>query len=89
MRIRGFKLKPPEKLYRVREILQFMRDSKVPLSRQTLHNYTLMGLVKVARRTAAGHRLYSENIFERILKIEALKRHHPLWEVKKILSRRK
>ena len=79
----------PEKLYRVSELMQFMKDQRAPISRQTLHNYTLMGLINVSKRTLAGHRLYDEDVFERLLRIEALKRHHPLWEVKKLLARRK
>jgi DNA-binding transcriptional MerR regulator len=79
----------PEKFYKVSEIMQFMKDQKSPISRQTLHNYTLMGLIQVSKRTLAGHRLYDEDVFERLLRIEALKRHHPLWEVKKLLAKRK
>ena len=79
----------PEKFYRVSEILDFMREHKINISRQTLHNYTLMNLVTVAKRTSSGHRLYNEDVFERLLKIETLKRHHPLWEVKKLLKKKK
>lgn len=78
----------PEKFYRVSEILQFMKDQKMPISRQTLHNYTLMGLIQECKRTTAGHRLYDEDVFGNLLKIETLKRHHPLWEVKKLISKK-
>ncbi|MBI4834109.1 MAG: hypothetical protein HY811_04720 [Planctomycetes bacterium] len=79
----------PEKLYKISEILEFMKGQKVNISRQTLHNYTLMNLVTVAKRTSSGHRLYNEGVFERLMKIETLKRHHPLWEVKKLLGKKK
>ena len=80
----GFK---PEKLYRVGEILEFLKKHQINISRQTLHNYTLYGLIKEAKRTSAGHRLYSEDIFERLLKIETLKRHHKISELKRLLSK--
>jgi DNA-binding transcriptional MerR regulator len=78
----------PEKLYKASEILEFMKGQKINISRQTLHNYTLMSLVTVARRTSSGHRLYNDDVFEKLLKIETLKRHHPLWEVKKLLGKK-
>ena len=78
----------PEKFYRVSEILQFMRDQKMPISRQTLHNYTLMELIQESKRTLAGHRLYNEDVFKHLLQIETLKRHHTLREVKKLISKK-
>ena len=77
----------PEKLYRVGEVLQFLKEHRVNTSRQTLHNYNLLGLIKEAKRTPAGHRLYAEDIFDRLMKIEALKRHHKISEIKRLLSR--
>ena len=41
--------------------------------RQTLHNYTMLGLIEPARRTASGHRLYDEQQL-RHLRIVALLR---------------
>lgn len=71
----------PPKLFKVGEI---MRHTK--LSRQTIHNYTMLGLITPAERTPSGHRLYGEEVFERIRKIELLKLHHTLEEVRKMLS---
>lgn len=72
----------PRKLYKIGEIM-----SHTGLSRQTLHNYTMMGLIREAERTPSGHRLYAEEVFERLQKIEMLKRHRPLREVKEILDK--
>lgn len=79
----------PEKLYRVSEIIQQLREHDYIISRQTLHNYTMLGLIKVAKRTPAGHRLYAETVFAQLAKIERLKRHHTLNEVKRLLAVKK
>ncbi len=55
------------------------------LSRQTLHNYTMLGLLGIAKRTASGHRLYDESVFEQIAKIQKLKKDHTLDEIRRIL----
>jgi len=44
------------------------------VSRQTIHNYTTMGLITERRRTPGGHRLYDESVFSRLDRIEQLKR---------------
>ena len=59
----------PPKLYRISEILEYSG-----VSRQTIHNYTTMGLITEARRTTGGHRLYDESVFGRLDLIEELKR---------------
>ena len=59
----------PPKLYRVSEIVDYSG-----VSRQTVHNYTTMGLITESRRTAGGHRLYDESVFSRLDRIEELKR---------------
>lgn len=56
-----------EKLFKIGEVMQ-----ESGLSRQTLHNYTLAGLILEARRTPAGHRLYGESVFESIEQIKRL-----------------
>lgn len=71
----------PPKLYKIGEVMKF-----TGLSRQTLHNYTMMGLIHAAERTESGHRLYGEGVFERIEKIERWKAHRPLREVKELLD---
>ena len=58
----------PPKLYRISEIVEYSG-----VSRQTIHNYTTMGLITEARRTAGGHRLYGEDVFGRLDLIEDLK----------------
>lgn len=58
----------PPKLYRIGEITDFCG-----VSRQTIHNYTMMGLLHESRWTRGGHRLYDESVFERLNKISELK----------------
>lgn len=72
----------PRKLYKIGEVMLYSE-----LSRQTLHNYTMMGLIHEAERTPSGHRLYSEEVFALLKKIEMLKRHRTLREVKQLLER--
>ena len=59
----------PQKLYRIGEIVEY-----TGLSRQTVHNYTIMGLITEARRSAGGHRLYDETVFDRLNIVEELKK---------------
>lgn len=61
--------KPPPKLYRIGEIADYSG-----VSRQTIHNYTIMGLIRETNRTRGGHRLYDEKVFERLDRIAELKR---------------
>lgn len=72
---------PPPKLYKVGEIIKHTK-----LSRQTIHNYTIMGLIEPAERTDSGHRLYGPEVFSRLRKIELLKIHRPLAEIKEVLD---
>ena len=58
----------PKKLYRIGEIMRH-----TGISRQTLHNYTVFGLITEEERTEAGHRLYGESVFSRLRRIEELK----------------
>ena len=58
----------PAKLYRVGELVRY-----TPFSRQTIHNYTTMGLITESRRTSGGHRLYDESVFSRLDLIAELK----------------
>jgi hypothetical protein len=58
----------PPKYYRISEIVDYSG-----VSRQTIHNYTTMGLIVEAERTAGGHRLYDESVFGRLDMIEGLK----------------
>ena len=65
----GFPRRPiPPKLYRIGEIVDY-----TGVSRQTIHNYTTMGLITESRRTHGGHRLYDESVFARLDLIAELK----------------
>ena len=71
----------PKKLFKIGEVMRY-----TGLSRQTIHNYTMMGLIREAERTQSGHRLYPEDVFERLEKIAMLKRHRTLREVKELME---
>jgi len=71
----------PPKLYRIGEITSF-----TGLSRQTIHNYTTMGLIAEADWTPGGHRLYSEGVFSRLHRIAELKPHKSMAQIKRILD---
>ena len=70
----------PRKLYKIGEVIRFSG-----LSRQTIHNYTVLGLITEEERTESGHRLYGEEVFEQLRRIESLKKDHTLKEVREIL----
>lgn len=75
-------LQIPAKLYRIGELVRHS-----PFSRQTIHNYTVMGLIREAQWTEGGHRLYDESVFERLSRIIELKKTNTLWEIRQILNR--
>ena len=58
----------PRKLYRVGEVVAY-----AGLSRQTIHNYSIMGLLPESEWTDGGHRLYDEGVFARLDRIAELK----------------
>ncbi len=58
----------PPKLYRIGEVVAYSG-----VSRQTIHNYTTMGLLHEMKWTDGGHRLYDESVFGRLDQIAALK----------------
>jgi len=60
--------KPPRKLWKIGEIARHMS-----LSRQTIHNYTILGLIAEEDRTESGHRLYGDSVFKHLAQIERLK----------------
>jgi hypothetical protein len=59
---------PPPKLYRIGEVVDY-----AAVSRQTIHNYTVMGLIRESGWTRGGHRLYGEAVFERLDRIAELR----------------
>ena len=72
----------PAKLYRIGDIVRY-----TPFSRQTIHNYTTMGLIREAQWTEGGHRLYDETVFAQLSKILEMKKTKSLIEIRRILSR--
>ena len=73
----------PTKLYRIGELVD-----TTPFSRQTIHNYTIMGLIREAKWTEGGHRLYDETVFERLSEILRLRKTKTLSEISSILRQR-
>lgn len=71
----------PRKLYKIGEVMKYSG-----ISRQTLHNYTMIGLITEEERTPSGHRLYGEEVFARLKKIDELKQRMSLKEVRAELS---
>ena len=71
----------PRKLYKIGEIMRY-----TGLSRQTIHNYTTLGLLTEEERTESGHRLYGEDVFARIERIKELRQRNTLREIIKILK---
>jgi len=80
MKNRTFQI--PTKRYRIGELVHY-----TPFSRQTIHNYTIMGLIHEVEWTEGGHRLYDESVFERLSKIIELKKTKTLSEIKQILNK--
>jgi len=76
----GVGVQIPAKRYRIGEIVRCS-----PFSRQTLHNYTIMGLIREAEWTEGGHRLYDETVFQRLSRIEELRKTKSLAEIRRIL----
>jgi hypothetical protein len=72
---------PPPKLYRIGEVIQY-----TGFSRQTIHNYTAMGLIQESRWTQTGHRLYDGEVFRRLALIKQLKSRYSLAKIKCFLD---
>jgi DNA-binding transcriptional MerR regulator len=73
--------KVPERLYRIGDLVRY-----TPFSRQTIHNYTIMGLIRESKWTEGGHRLYDESVFERLSQILELKKTKTLSEIREMLK---
>lgn len=73
----------PAKLYRIGELVDY-----TPFSRQTIHNYTIMGLIREAKWTKGGHRLYDETVFEKLSEIIRLRKTKTLSEISLILRKK-
>ncbi len=77
-----YTLQIPAKLYRIGELVRY-----TPFSRQTIHNYTIMGLIREVQWTEGGHRLYDESVFERLSKIIKLRKTKTLSEIRQIINK--
>ncbi len=73
--------RPPPKLYRIGEVVRYSG-----FSRQTVHNYTTMGLIREEERTEGGHRMYGEDVFRRLAVIKALRGKKTLGQIRQILE---
>lgn len=71
---------PPKKLFKIGDVMRYSG-----LSRQTVHNYTMLGLIRESERTESGHRLYPESVFNRLETIVELKKTKTLREIQEIL----
>ena len=78
------KIEVPHRLYRIGDLVRC-----TPFTRQTIHNYTIMGLIQESQWTEGGHRLYDESVFERLSRIMELKRTKTLSEIRDILKKEK
>ena len=74
-------LEIPVKLYRIGEVVR-----STPFSRQTIHNYTTMGLIQESGWTEGGHRLYDETVFERLSVIMELRKTRTLAQIRATLK---
>lgn len=74
-------VEPPRPLYRASEIAAYFG-----LSRQTIHNYTTMGLITEEDRTEGNHRLYDESVFSALARIQRLKATHRLQDIRRLLE---
>jgi hypothetical protein len=80
---RGGSRPRPPKLYRIGEVVSYSG-----VSRQTVHNYTIMGLLHEAQWTEGGHRLYDESVFARLdLVVELKSQGKSLVEIREYCSR--
>lgn len=74
-----------KKYFKIGEVVEYSG-----LSRQVIHNYTQLELIYEAKRTLSGHRLYSEQVFDRLKKIKKLKSEgKTLIEIRRILNLKK
>ena len=75
----------PEKLFRIGEVIEH-----TGLSRQTLHFYATIGLIKEKKRTAAGYRLFPASVFAALDRVKLLqKKGHTLRDIRDILEKTK
>ena len=74
----------PEKLYRIGEVIEH-----TGLSRQTLHFYATIGLIREKSRTRAGYRLFPPSVFADLERISSLqKKGYTLRRIREMLEAR-
>ena len=71
----------PKRLMKIGELMQ-----RTGLSRQTVHNYTHLGLVTEEARTQSGHRLYAEEAVARLLRVKELRARMTLREIRDLFA---
>lgn len=64
----SFVARKPKKLWKVGELIRH-----TGLSRQTIHNYVVLGLIEEEEQTPSGHRLFGDSVFTRLDRIRRLK----------------
>ena len=82
LEVKDHTLQIPAKRYRVGELVRY-----TPFSRQTIHNYTTMGLIREVEWTEGGHRLYDESVFKKLSRIVELRTTKTLCEIRQILKK--
>lgn len=70
----------PPKLYRIGDVVR-----STSFTRQTIHNYTIMGLIEESSWTEGGHRLYDESVFEKLWRIQQLRQTKTLAQIRDML----
>ena len=71
----------PKKLFKIGEVMRYSE-----LSRQTIHNYTMLGLIMEEERTDSGHRLYGESVFLQLERINKLRKSKTIKEIREIMD---
>jgi len=72
-----------EKLYRIGEVARRAR-----LTRQAIHNYVVLGLIRPARTTPGGQRLFDREVFGRLRLVARLNRSgYTLRDIREIFTR--
>lgn len=70
----------PPKMFRIGDVVR-----STSFTRQTIHNYTVMGLIEESGWTDGGHRLYDESVFQRLWRIQQLRQTKTLSQIRDIL----
>ena len=77
--------KPPRKLWKIGDIARH-----TGLSRQTVHNYAVLGLISEEERTESGHRLFADAVWKDLAHVERLKSGgKTLGEIARLVARKR